>query len=318
MKQFIYMVLIWVCGLSAGAAVADKDRVSVMLSWFMNPNYGNFVIADKKGFFDRYNLHVTYVEPANPSDPPKFLAAKKVDYALGHQPSLQLSAGQDWHISRVATMISGQMNSLVYLQKSGIKTVADLRGRTIGYSIAGFDDVLLSTILQSGGLSTDDVKMVNINWAIASSLLSGKVDAVIGTYRTYEQIEIELQGQKTGAFYLEENGVPLYDEVVLLAHNDNRYSDVTKRLILALRDATHYIVNNPNTAWDIFVSWKPDMLNTELNKRAWQATYPRLSLSPSALDTARYKMFADYLWQNKLSNKKIPPLNTYAIDPFAD
>lgn len=295
----------------------SQDKITVMLSWFMNPNYGNFVIADKKGFFDTYNLDVDYIEPANPSDPPKFLAVKKVDYALGHQPSLQLSAGKNWNISRVATMISGQMNSLVYLQKSGIKTISDLKGKTIGYSIPGFDDVLLKTVLASGGLRTDDVKMVNINWAIASSLLSGKVDAVIGTYRTYEQIEIELKGERTGAFYLEENGVPLYDEVVMLAHNDSRNSDVTKRLILALRDATHYIVNNPDTAWDIFVSSNPEKLNTKLNKRAWMATYPRLSLSPSALDTVRYIHFADYLWKNKLSDAPIPALNTYAIDPFA-
>ena len=309
--------LAMVCTLWAGTAFASQDKVTVMLSWFMNPNYGNFVIADKVGFFDKYNLDVIYLEPANPTDPPKFLAAKKVDYALGHQPSLQLSAGQGWDISRVGTMISGQMNSLVYLQKSGIQTLADLKGKTIGYSIPGFDDVLLQTVLNSVGLSTDDVKMVNINWAIASSLLTGKVDAVIGTYRTYEQIEIELAGASTGAFYLEENGVPLYDEVVLLAHNDNRTSDVTKRLILALRDATHYIINNPNTAWDYFVSWKPDMLDTELNKQAWRATYPRLSLSPSALDTVRYTMFAEYLWENKVLDKKIPPLHTYAIDPFA-
>ncbi len=318
MKTLYRMIVISVCTLWAGMALADKDKISVMLSWFMNPNYGNFVIADKVGFFDTYNLDVKYLEPANPADPPKFLAAKKVDYALGHQPNLQLSAGKGWNISRVATMISGQMNSLVYLQKSGIKTIADLKGRAIGYSIPGFDDVLLTTLLQRGGLTPDDVKMVNINWAIASSLLTGKVDAVIGTYRTYEQIEIELAGEKTGAFYLEENGVPLYDEVVLLSHNDNRTSDVTKRLILALRDATHYILNNPDTAWDIFVSWRPDMLDTPLNKLAWQATYPRLSLSPSALDTVRYKMFADYLWKNKLSDAKIPPLSTYAVDPFAN
>ena len=296
--------------------VYADTKVSVMLAWFMNPNYGNFVIAQKKGFFKKRNLDVTLLEPTNPSDPPKFLAIKKVDYALSHQPSLQMEAVQDWKISRVATMVNAQLNSIVFLEKSGIKSVADLKGKVIGYSIPGFDDVLLKTILKKEGLSLSDVKLININWAIASSLLTGGVDAVIGAYRTFEKLEMESQGVRVGTLLLEENGIPIYDEIIMLAHNDNRHSKTTCDMIDALEESVHYIRNHPEETWDLFKSYKPDMLDNDLNYKSWTMMANRFSLSPSALDVGRYNKMKKYLEVSGLVEKEIPDIDTYAINPF--
>ena len=310
------MIILSILFLFSQNVYADK-KVSVMLAWFINPNYGNFVIAQKNGFFKKRNLNVILLEPSNPSDPPKFLATGKVDYALGHQPSLQMQAVKDWGISRVATMVNAQLNSIVFLKKSGIKSIADLKGKTIGYSIPGFDDVLLKTILTGAGLSLSDVKLVNINWAIAGSLLTGNVDAVMGAYRTFERLEIELQGRQTGVFFLEENNIPVYDEIVMLAQNKNRNSKTTCDMIDALEEAAHYIRNHPEKSWDIFKSYKPEMLDNGLNYKSWVMMANRFALSPSALDVGRYDKMKSYLEKSGLVSDRIPNVDVYAVNPFA-
>jgi len=318
MKIIITVCLLFIGTINnslANNSLANK-KITVMLAWFMNPNYANFVIAQKKGFFKENGLNVELIEPTNPSDAPKLLATKKIDYALGHQPSLQMQAVKKWNISRIATMVNAQLNSIVYLKKSGIKNIQDLKGKTIGFSIAGFDDILLKKVLKKGNLSLSDVKLVNINWAIASSLLTGNVDAVIGAYRTFEQLEIELKGFETGAFYLEEYGVPMYDEIIMLAHNDNLNTKQTCLIIDAIEKSAHYIRNHPQESWEIFKSYNPEVLDDKLNYQSWLLMANRFSLSPSALDIGRYNKMKVFLEKNELVDSIIPPINEYAVNPF--
>ena len=60
----------------------------------------------------------------------------------------------------------------------GIASIGDLKGRKIGYSVGGFEDALLKTMLATAGLTLADVELVNVNFALSQSLLSGAADAV--------------------------------------------------------------------------------------------------------------------------------------------
>ena len=89
-------------------------------------------------------------------------------------------------------------------------------------------------------------------------------------------------------------------------------------MLMALEQAVIYMKNNPKKSWEVFKSYKPETLDNELNKTAWFDTIKRFTSSPSALDYGRYKTFAKFLEDNKLVDKKIPPVETYAIDVFKD
>ena len=60
------------------------------------------------------------------------------------------------------------------------------------------------------------------------SVLSGKVDAIIGGYRNVEAIQVEQEaGTKPTVFPADELGVPSYAELVLVANADRLESDPT-------------------------------------------------------------------------------------------
>ncbi len=73
-----------------------------------------------------------------------------------------------------------------------IKSLADLKGKTVGYSVAGYKTALLGTMLESAGVSLTDVKLVNVNFALTEPLLGGQVDAVVGAYRNVEFYEMHV------------------------------------------------------------------------------------------------------------------------------
>ncbi|MFO1372828.1 MAG: ABC transporter substrate-binding protein [Candidatus Competibacteraceae bacterium] len=63
------------------------------------------------------------------------------------------------------------------LKDGPVKTLADLKGRKIGYSVGGFEEALLKTMLAKAGLKMEDVTLVNVNFSLSPALLSKQVDA---------------------------------------------------------------------------------------------------------------------------------------------
>jgi putative hydroxymethylpyrimidine transport system substrate-binding protein len=69
---------------------AAQDRMTVILDWFVNPDHGPIFVAEEKGYFAEAGLEVEVIAPADPSDPPKMVAAGRADLGVSYQPQLHL------------------------------------------------------------------------------------------------------------------------------------------------------------------------------------------------------------------------------------
>lgn len=307
------VVALTVFGAGPARAESKADALTILLDWFVNPDHAALVVAQEKGFFADEGLDVTLIAPADPNDPPKLVAAGKADIAIGYQPQLHLQVDQGLPLVRFGTLVATPLNSVVALADGPIKSLTDLKGRKVGFSVGGFEDALLGAMLRSAGLAAEDVTLVNVNFSLSPSVISGQVDAVIGAFRNFELNQMDLENHPGIAFFPEEHGVPVYDELIFLAHADRRDDPVLAAFLGAVERATHTIVNHPDETWQIFAASAPD-LDDALNARAWADTVARFSLSPAALDASRYKAFAAFLEQEGLIGPP-PPVADYALAP---
>jgi len=302
------LIALTLTGLPAHAA----EKMTVLLDWFVNPDHAPLIIAREKGFFKDAGLDVELIAPADPNDPPKLVAAGKADLAVSYQPQLHVHTEAGLPLVRIATLVATPLNSLVVLKDGPIKTIAHLKGKKVGYSIGGFEDAILGVMLSNVGLSLKDVTLINVNFSLSPSIISGQVDAVIGAFRNFELNQMDIVGKPGKAFYPEEEGVPPYDELILVANKSSLGDSHLRLFVNAVEKATQFLINHPEESWKLFITAHKD-LNNELNKRAWAATLPRFALRPAALDKARYERFAVFLKEQKLI-KNIPALNTYAVE----
>ena len=279
---------------------AAEKELTLMLDWFVNPNHGPIVIANEKGYFKEQGLKVNIQEPADPSTPAKLVAANKVDIAVSYQTSLTIDVAAGLPLIRSATLIATPLNTMMVIDNGKIDTLADLKGKKIGIAIAGNEEATIGTMLQSQGVDFKDVKIINVGWALSSSLASGQVDAIWGGLRNFETNQLELEGFKAKAFFPEEHGVPTYEELVFVANANNYDKAALAKFNRAIEKATTYIVNHPQDSWNEFVAYAPDTLNNELNKRAWRDTLPRFALRPSAIDIKKYDAFSEFMYQHKI------------------
>jgi len=293
-------------------SVNAGDKFTVILDWFVNPDHGPIIIAQENGYFSEAGLDVEIIAPADPSDPPKMVAAGKADLAVSYQPQLHMQTAEGMPLVRVGTLVGTPLNCLLVLKDGPIKKVSNLKGKKVGFSVAGVDEAILKQMLSHNGLKMNDVSLVNVNWSLSPSLMSKQVDAVIGAFRNFELNQMEIEGVPGQCFYPEQEGLPAYDELIYVANPDKMDRDRVKRFLMATEKAVQFIVNEPKQSWKIF-SETSKVLQNELNAKAWVDTLPRFSMRPSALDHGRYVRFEKFLHKSELI-KSIRPVSDIAVD----
>lgn len=295
------------------STASAQQKLTVLLDWHVNPDHGPLFVALERGYYKAAGLDVDLIAPSDPNDPPRLVAAKQGDIAISYQPQLHIHASKGLPLVRIGTVVATPLTTLVVLRDGPIKSIADLKGKRIGYSVGGFEEALLTAMLGKHGLTLKDVTLINVNFSLSPSLMAGQVEAVIGAYRNFELNQMDIAKRPGRAFYPEENGVPPYDELIYVAHRDNLGDKRLLAFLGAVEQGVQYLLNYPDESWKLFVKGREKELDNELNRRAWRDTIPRFTASPAALDTQRYKRFAEFMLQTKVIDKS-PPVSSYAVD----
>ena len=238
----------------AAAPAAAADKLTVLLDWFVNPDHAPLVIAKEAGYFERHGLDVELIAPADPSAPPRLVAAGQGDVAITYQPDLMLQLKEGLPLLRFGTLIETPLNALIVLEDGPVKSLADLKGKRIGYSVASIQSAYLSGMLDTVDLTMDDVTMVNVNFNLVTALLAGQIDAAIDGYRNFELTQLAIEGKPGIAFYPEEHGVPLYDELIYVTRPELRDDPRLPRFLAAVEEATVFLTNHPEEAKAMFMT----------------------------------------------------------------
>ncbi len=288
------------------------DQLSLLLDWFINPNHAPIVVAGQIGAFERRGLAVNLVQPADPTMPPRLVAAGHGDIAVSYQAVLYRQVANGLPLLRIGALQDRMLVSLAAIKSRGVSRIADLKGRRVGYNEVGGDATLawIDTILHTAGLALTDVALVNVGTALTTSLLTGRVDAVT-IVRNFEAFEIEDKGQTPVIFNYEDYGVPQVDGFIYVIARDRAQDPRFPRFLDAVREGTAYLRAHPDEAWKLFVKAYPDLDNA-LNRRAWNYTLPYFAADPASFDRHKYEVFGQYLVDHHIL-AKAPAVADYAI-----
>ncbi len=309
-RQFISSAAATLAAPAIARASAGQS-FTLILDWFINPDHAPLFAAKYCGAFARAGLDVKLIAPTDPDLPPRLVAAGQADACLSYQPQLYLLVDQGLPVRRTGTLIDKPLNTLTALKESGIGKIADLKGRKIGYSVAGVETVLIGTMLKSAGLTLADVTLVNVNFNLVTALQAHEVDAVIGTFRTYEDIQLAQAGLNPVIFRPEDYGVPMSDELILLSRTAGLKDPALARFLAALRAGAAALRAEPEKMLALFLKDNPS-LNDKLDIASWHALPPYFAADPAALDTARYTTYRDFMRQAGLIKQALP-LDAYAV-----
>jgi NitT/TauT family transport system substrate-binding protein len=143
-------------------------------------NAGIFV-AMKKDLFKKHGVDVEFTEFPGPGDGVVPVIAGQLDGVMTTTDNVILIADKTGPGKMVQVFFSDtSAGGDAILAKPEIKTVSDLKGKTVAATVGQVNHLLLIKALQSAGLSEADVNLVNMDAEVAgAAFMAGKLDAAV-------------------------------------------------------------------------------------------------------------------------------------------
>lgn len=219
---------------SAGGTATGGDKAltaaNVMLDWFPNPDHIGLYLAQKDGDFAAQGLDVTLESPSDTTDALKLVSLNKVDLAISYEPTVITSATDpSYNVTTVAALVPTALDTLIISGKAGIANPGGLAGKTVGTSGDAESAAIYKLILSRYGLSASKTNLVTVNEGLIPAMISGKVQAIIGGYRNVEAVQLKAAGLNPKVYPVTDEGVPNYDELVIVANKSKLASDASYR-----------------------------------------------------------------------------------------
>ena len=220
--------------LASCAGAPEQSKVTMLADWLIWAQQGPMVSARINGLYEAAGLEVEIVAPANPVDNVKMAAARNVAFAMVDQIEFLLARQQGIPVTSIGAMIRDNTAGLVYLGDAPIAGPADLKGKTIGVNPRPDLDAQVDLILEGGGLTRADVKIVDPGYGAVELLVSGRLDAVWTSPKFTEDFRFGEATKKAGKAPIE-----------WIYSTDYGRPDMYFYILIANQD---WLEENPNTA----------------------------------------------------------------------
>lgn len=299
---------------------SEKQSLSLALDFYPNPDHAGIYVAQERGYFDEAGLDVSISSPSDPSAPLKLVASGKSDLAITYAPEVVLAHEQGLPVTAVAALVNRPLTSLIWLQSSGIKSVAGLAGKTVATAGIPYQEAFLKTILERAKVDPSTVKAVNVGFGLLPALVGGQAEAMLGGYSNVEGVDLQQRGKAPVITPVDQLGVPTYDELVIVA-NSNELEDKAEEVrlfIAALERGTETAVADPEAATAAVTAANHD-LEPKLTAAEVEATLPLLAAREGDhpygyMDPAQWEAFAAWMRDEELIQglPKAPELLTNA------
>ncbi len=292
------------CGEKSEETSTEAQPFSLTLDFYPNPDHAGIYMAQKLGYFEEAGLDVSIGAPSDPAAPIKLVAAGQSDLAISYEPEVALAHEKGLEVVAIGALVNRPLTSLIWLGKSGIKGVADLKGKTVATAGIPYQDDFLKTILSRVDLPPEAVKSVNVGFGLIPALLGGSAQAMLGGYSNVEGVDLRQRGKDPVVTPVDRLGVPTYDELVLVANRKRLEAEPEKfRLfIAALQRGTETAAAQPGAATEAVLEANQD-LDPKLTAAEVKATLPLLAARTSGqpygyMDPAEWKAFAGWMRDN--------------------
>ncbi|HEV7268895.1 MAG TPA: ABC transporter substrate-binding protein [Falsiroseomonas sp.] len=285
--------------LVGGATAAHaQERVTLQLKWVTQAQFAGYYAAQARGFYRQAGLDVR-INPGSPDiAPPQVIAGSRADVVVEWMPAALASRERGVPLVNIAQPFKRSGLMLTCRAETGIRTPADLRGRTLGVWFSGNEYPFLAWMSRLGYRtdgSPQGVRMLRQGFNV-DPLLQRQADCVSTmTYNEYWQvIDGGFRPEQLTVFRYEEQGVAALEDGLYVL--EGRLADAAfvarmARFVRASMQGWEWARQNPDAAAAIVLDNDASGAQTEAHQRRMMGEIARL-LDTSAsgrLDPADYE-----------------------------
>lgn len=240
-KVFAFSVLISALAISSCHLLENKPIKVAAHVWL---GYEPMFLARNEGWLNTDLAQL--VETASATESIQALVDKKVDAAALTLDETLKARAMGVPLT-VVMVFNTSVGADMLLAGSNIKTIADIKGKRLGYEASSLGDVMMVNILQKANLAKSDVRLVKMTIEKHQAAWQHKeVDAVI----TYEPVATQLLAEGMHKLF-DTRQIPNTIMDVLVVRNDivdYSHASAIRHLISAHFRALGHLKHNPQDA----------------------------------------------------------------------
>jgi putative hydroxymethylpyrimidine transport system substrate-binding protein len=282
-----------------------QQRLRLMLDYFPNADHAGIYAAESNGAFAKAGLDVQVQVPSDPAAPLKLLAAGRVDLAISYEPELLLARDKGLKLVAVGAIVQKPLTSIMSIGKHAIAEPAQLKGKTVGTAGIPYQSAYLKAILAHANVDPSSVKEVNVGFNLVPAMKTKKVDATLGAFWNYEGVQLRMEKQHPKIIRMEKVGVPTYQELVIVARQQDlaEGGEKVRRFMRALGQGYAALRSDPNAGVAPLLKANPD-LDRNLQLESVKATLPVFAAPAGQpfgwMNPAEWQRYATWMYDNKL------------------
>ncbi len=303
MKKLM-MAAAFAAGFGAMAqADGHANDVTLQLQWVTQSQFAGYYVALDQGFYEEEGLNVTILPGGPDIAPPQVLAGGGADAMLNWMPSALAAREKGLPVVNIAQPFKTSGLMLTCWKDTGVESVADFRGKTIGVWFFGNEYPFLSWMSQEGiptDGGDDGVTVLKQGFNV-DPLLQRQADCISTmTYNEYGQVlDAGVSPDELVTFKYEEQGVAtLEDGIYVLEENleDEVFVDKMVRFVRASMRGWKWAEENPEEAAGIVLDNDETGAQSEAAQIRMMGEIAKLTAgSNGALDPADFQRTVDTL-----------------------
>jgi NitT/TauT family transport system substrate-binding protein len=171
------------------ASAQSLTPVAFQLNFTAGGYNAGFALALQEGFYKRAGLDVTIIKGQGSGVTAQLVASGKADIAYADALAVMQLIAKGASMKVVSTIYQSNPNAVTVLTASGIKSIRELKGRTVAVPTGQSQTAMIPILFKANGLAESDVNLVNMPGnAMIASLLQKQVDAMLGSLDNYDLI----------------------------------------------------------------------------------------------------------------------------------
>ncbi|NLT42299.1 MAG: ABC transporter substrate-binding protein [Anaerolineae bacterium] len=296
------------CTGATAAPPAATERVKIAMGFIPNVQFTPMYVALEQGFFAEEGLELE-LDYGMEADILGLLGAGQLQFAIGSGDQVVLARAAGLPVVYVYDWYNRFPVSVVSLAASGIESVEDLKGKTVGVShLAGASYIGWRALAEAGGLQDGDVTLQAIGYTQVAALTSGQVDAAVCYYMN-EPVQLQTAGEAVSQILVNDITPLPSNGIITNEATISGKPDLIRRLLRAFDRGLRYTLDNPDEAFAIAEKAVPEIEGArEVQRAVFEACL-------ELWDTDELGVSSDEAWSSAAEFMLRDGLVDVAVDP---
>ncbi len=293
-------------------------KLTIGLGYIPDIQFAPFYVAQARGYFRDEGLDVEFKQGFD-VDVLKLIGTGAINFGVAGGDEVLIARSRGVPVTYVGTWFQKYPVTVMALEGANIRTVADLKGRTVGVpGRYGATYIGLLALLDSAGLKESDVQLREVGFTQVQALTQGQVDAVVG-YTNNEPVQLRALGQTITT-------INVFDKVNLVSNGlvtdektANNDPELVRAVVRAVMRGIQDTIADPDAAVTLSLPTIPGAADKRTQLRAvLDATLPILQSDQTTAhglgyaDPAAWTTTRDLLLRLKVLGGDIDLAKTYS------